>query len=86
MVVNYRHFCLDVTDESRVKEMFSEIRKTYQRLSILINNAGIAAMNHILLTPMETVHKVLGTNVTGDILCCPRPDKAMKGKFKWPHG
>jgi len=75
---NYRHFCLDVTDESRVKEMFAEIRKTYQRLDILINNAGIAAMNHSLLTPMETVQKVLGTNVTGTFLFCREAAKLMK--------
>ena len=75
---NYRHFCLDITDESRVKEMFSEIRKTYQRLDILINNAGIAAMNHVLLTPMETVQKVLGTNVIGTFLFCREAAKLMK--------
>jgi 3-oxoacyl-[acyl-carrier protein] reductase len=75
---NYRHFCLDVTDESRVKEMFTEIRKTYQRMDILINNAGIAAMNHVLLTPLGTVQKVLGTNVTGTFLFCREAAKLMK--------
>ena len=64
---NYQHFCLDVCDEKEVKKMFSEIRKTYGCLHILINNAGIASMNHALLTTMDTVHKIYGTNVFGPI-------------------
>lgn len=75
---NYQHFCLDITDEPRVKTMFTEIRQTYQRLDVLINNAGIAAMNHALLTPLETVEKVLATNVTGTFLFCREAAKLMK--------
>lgn len=75
---NYQHFCLDITDEPRVKTMFTEIRQTYQRLDVLINNAGIAAMNHSLLTPLETVEKVLATNVTGTFLFCREAAKLMK--------
>ena len=39
---NYRHCCLDVSDEPAVKRMFSEIRKQEGRLDVLINNAGVA--------------------------------------------
>ena len=67
---NYQHFCLDVCDEKDVKKMFSQIRKSYGRLDILINNAGIASMNHALLTTMDTVHKIYGTNVFGTFLFC----------------
>ena len=56
---NYQHFSLDVCDEKEVKKMFSHIRKSYGRLDILINNAGIASMNHALLTAIDTVHKIL---------------------------
>ncbi len=41
---NYRHYCLDVGDESAVKRMFSEIRKQEGRLDVLINNAGVIAL------------------------------------------
>lgn len=75
---NYQHFCLDITDEPRVKKMFTEIRQSYQRLNVLINNAGIAAMNRALLTPLETVKKVLATNVTGTFLFCREAAKLMK--------
>ncbi len=75
---NYQHFCLDVADESRVKKMFSEIRKQYGRLDVLINNAGIASMNHALLTPLSTIQNVLNTNVTGTFLFCREAAKLMQ--------
>ena len=58
--------------------MFSEIRKTYGRLDVLINNAGIASMNHVLLTPLETAQKILNTNIAGTFLFCREAVKLMK--------
>ena len=75
---NYQHFCLDVADETRVKQMFAKIRNNYDRLDVLINNAGIAAMNHALLTPLSTIHKVLDTNVVGTFLFCREAAKLMQ--------
>ena len=78
-VDNYQHFCLDVCDEKKVKNMFSQIRKSYGGLDILINNAGIASMNHALLTAIDTVHKILNTNVVGTFLLCREAAKLMQG-------
>jgi len=75
---SYRHFCLDVLDESKVKEMFWHIRDTYHRLDVLVNNAGIASMNHSLLTPLDTVHKILNTNFVGTFLFCREAAKLMQ--------
>ena len=75
---NYLHFCLDVSDETKVSEMFSSIRKTYGRLDVLINNAGIASMNHFLLTPLRTVRDVLNTNLVGTFLFCREASKLMQ--------
>jgi 3-oxoacyl-[acyl-carrier protein] reductase len=75
---NYQHFCLDVSDESSVKKMFIEIRKKYGRLDVLINNAGVASMNHSLLTPISTARKVLETNVIGTFLFSRESVKLMK--------
>jgi 3-oxoacyl-[acyl-carrier protein] reductase len=77
-IKNYQHFCLDITDESAVKQMFLAIRKKHGRLDVLINNAGVAAMNHILLTPLSTVNKVLNINVTGTFLFCREAAKLMQ--------
>lgn len=75
---NYQHFCLDVADEKKVKQMFSIIRKQYGKLDVLINNAGMASMNHALLTPLDTIHKVLNTNVVGTFLFCREAAKLMQ--------
>jgi len=77
-IKDYRHFCLDVSDEQNVIKLFAELRRTYQRLDILINNAGIASMNHMLLTPVKTVHKILNTNFVGTFLFCREAAKLMK--------
>jgi 3-oxoacyl-[acyl-carrier protein] reductase len=74
----FSHYPLDITDESKVRSMFSEIRKTYGRLDVLINNAGIASMNHVLLTPLETAQKILNTNIAGTFLFCREAVKLMK--------
>lgn len=76
----YHHYVTDVADEASVKAMFSDVRKKYGKLDNLINNAGIAAMNHAMLTPMTTVHNVLGTNVAGTFLFCREAAKLMQKK------
>lgn len=75
---NYSHYCLDVSDERKVKEMFADVRKKYKSLDVLINNAGIASMNHALLTPLSTINKVLNTNVIGTFLFCREAAKLMQ--------
>lgn len=75
---NYQHFCLDVSDENSVKKIFLEIGKAYGRIDILINNAGIASMNHILLTPLEIVKKIMDTNFLGTFLFCREAAKLMQ--------
>ncbi|MBQ9478427.1 MAG: SDR family oxidoreductase [Selenomonadaceae bacterium] len=75
---NYQHFELDVGDEPKVLEMFNAIRKTHGRLDCLINNAGIASMNHSLLTPLDTVKKIFSTNTFGTFLFCREAAKIMR--------
>ena len=62
---NYQHFICDVGDESSVKKMISLVRKKYKTIDVLINNAGMASMNHILTTPSETFDKLVTTNFKG---------------------
>jgi 3-oxoacyl-[acyl-carrier protein] reductase len=74
----YTHVVADVTDEPAVKRLFADVRKKHGRLDHLINNAGVAAMNHSLLTPLATVQSVLATNVTGTFLFCREAARLMK--------
>lgn len=74
----YIHYVADVADEKAVQAIFADLRQTYGRLDHLINNAGMASMNHSLLTPVATVHKLLDTNVVGTFLFCREAAKLMK--------
>jgi len=81
-IPNYSHFIADVSDEIAVKALFTEIRKKYGRLDALINNAGVASMNHSLLTPLETTRRVLETNFIGTFLFSREASRLMqKRKF-----
>ena len=75
---NYRHFCVDVADEVGVRGMFHEVSSHLGQVDVLINNAGIASMNHILLTPMATIRKIVDTNVIGTFLFSREAAKSMR--------
>src|SRR3972149_3196382 len=74
----YTHYTLDISSEMAVKRLFAEIRRGHGRLDHLINNAGIASMNHSPVTPLSTVHDILSTNVVGTFLFCREAAKPMK--------
>lgn len=74
---NYRHFCLDVADEKAVTSMMRNVAREFRRLDVLLNNAGIASMNHALLTPKKTVEQIFSTNVFGSFLFCREAAKLM---------
>jgi 3-oxoacyl-[acyl-carrier protein] reductase len=75
---SYHHHTVDVSVESQVKEMISSIRKRYGRLDIAINNAGIASMNHVLLSPESMAYKIVQTNLIGTFIVCRECAKLMK--------
>lgn len=79
---NYRHFCLDVADEKAVTGMIRAITREFGRVDVLLNNAGIASMNHALLTPKSTLERIFQTNVFGTYLFCREAAKAM-GRRKY---
>ena len=74
----YRHVPADVTDEKETRKVFDLINHDYGRLDNLINKAGIAMMNHALLTPISAVRKVFDTNVIGSFLFCREAAKLMR--------
>lgn len=77
-VEGYEHYELDVADEPAVSAMFADVRKRYRRLDHLINNAGVASMNHALLTSVDSAKGVLETNVLGTFLFSREAAKVMK--------
>lgn len=75
---HYYHFCLDVSDEKSVRDLFLQIRTQSGHLDCLINNAGVASMNHSLLTPFDSVEKIVNTNFLGTFLFCREAAKLMQ--------
>ncbi len=73
----YAHFELDVADEAKVVAMVREVSRRFGRLDALVNNAGIASMNHFLLTPLRTAHEIFSTNFFGSFLFCREAGKIM---------
>jgi 3-oxoacyl-[acyl-carrier protein] reductase len=79
-VEGYDHYCLDVADEKGVQKMVRDVVKKHGKIDVLINNAGIASMNHVLLTPQRTVSDIFSTNVFGTFLFCREVAKVMSTK------
>jgi 3-oxoacyl-[acyl-carrier protein] reductase len=74
---NYEHFCLDIREEKKVIEMVRQVMIRHGRIDVLLNNAGIASMNHMLLTPVSVVENILSTNVTGTFVFLREVGKLM---------
>lgn len=74
---NYRHFELDVSDEKAVVSMIRSIKKEFGKIDVLINNAGMASMNHLLTTSIQSVEKLFNTNFIGTFLFMREVSKVM---------
>lgn len=77
---NYRHFELDVSDEKAVTAMVRSVKKEFGRIDVLLNNAGVASMNHILITPFKTIQQMTSTNYYGTFLFLREVSKVMLKK------
>lgn len=74
---DYHHYCVDVTDERDVVDMVRDVAERLGPIAVLVNNAGIAAMNHLLLTPLSTVERIFATNVLGTFVVMREVAKVM---------
>ncbi len=75
---NYIHYELDVSDEIKVIGMIRDVKRKFGSIEILINNAGIASMNHLILTPISIFNKIYSTNVLGSFLFIREVAKIMQ--------
>lgn len=76
----YRHFELDVADEGAVVAMVKAVVREWGSVDVLINNAGIASMNHFAITPLSTARSIFDTNFLGSFLFCREAVKVMTRK------
>ncbi len=66
---HYQHCIVDITDETQVDAFAKQVKKNYGQIDALINNAGIAAMNHFMMTPIDTARKLMEVNYLGSLTC-----------------
>lgn len=76
--INYRHFIVDLISENDILNLIVEIRKSYKKLDILINNAAInPAIMSCALVPYSTMEKIFKINVFAPMLLCREAVKLM---------
>lgn len=74
---SYHHTQMDVADEKAVVTLVRSAVRREGRIDALLNNAGIASMNHALLTPMSSAVSIFSTNFFGTFLFCREVAKGM---------
>lgn len=75
----------DVADEASIKEMVEVVEDEWDRIDVLINNAGIFStleMRPFDQIPLEEWEKVLRVNLTGPFLCARAVLPAMR-RAQW---
>jgi 3-oxoacyl-[acyl-carrier protein] reductase len=68
----------DISKSSDVKEMVSQVQKSFGRIDILVNNAGIIRRGTIETVTEEDWDRVIEVNLKGTFNCC----KAVAGIMK----
>lgn len=74
---SYEHYSLSVSDEKSVINMVRKTSKKYGKIDVLINNAGIASMNHLILTPVAKMKEIYDINVMGTFLFLREVSRVM---------
>lgn len=72
----------NVADLNEVKAMMREVTKTYGRLDVLVNNAGIVQDEFVLMMTPETIDKCLDLNIKGYMYCSQQAALKMFSRKK----
>jgi NAD(P)-dependent dehydrogenase (short-subunit alcohol dehydrogenase family) len=68
----------DLTQEAQVVALFEKVRQDYERLDVLVNNAGIAANKNTEDITLEYWRQALDINLTAAFLCAREAIRIMK--------
>lgn len=72
----------NVSDLNEVKQMFREITKTYGKIDVLVNNAGIVKDEYVLMMTPDTIDQCLNLNIKGYMYCSQQAALKMFSKKK----
>jgi NAD(P)-dependent dehydrogenase (short-subunit alcohol dehydrogenase family) len=67
----------DVSQQDQVQSLVDETLKTFGRLDIIVNNAGVAAMSPATEISIEEWNRVVSVNLTGTFLCARTAARQM---------
>jgi NAD(P)-dependent dehydrogenase (short-subunit alcohol dehydrogenase family) len=68
----------DLTQETEVTALFDTVRKSYGRLDVLVNNAGVATHLNTEDITLDYWREVLDINITAAFLCSREAIRIMK--------
>lgn len=71
------YFRGDVTSEQEVQMIFNYILEKYNRIDIVVNNAGTADREPLIGMPMEKFRNILDLNLFSTVICTKKALKAM---------
>lgn len=69
----------DVSNPQEVVQLIETVAKRYQRIDVLINNAGISRWCSPLDIDISEWEQIINTNLRGTFLCSREAAKVMKG-------
>jgi NAD(P)-dependent dehydrogenase (short-subunit alcohol dehydrogenase family) len=67
----------DVSQQDQVQALIDETLKTFGRMDIVVNNAGVAAMSPATEITIEEWNRVVSVNLTGTFLCARTAARQM---------
>ncbi|MEM8499282.1 MAG: SDR family NAD(P)-dependent oxidoreductase [Pseudomonadota bacterium] len=70
----------DVREPEQVKRAFKHVNKTFGRLDVLINNAGVMKSALLAMTTPDSIREMMDINVTGALLNLQLASKLMARK------
>ena len=68
--LDFESYSCDVSCYNSVKKTAKKVKAQHQKVSVLINAAGVASMNLAMMTPPRISQKIINTNLLGTIYCC----------------
>ena len=67
--VNCKVYKADTSDIAQVKTMFKDIKKDFETIDVLVNNAGVVDDAYLLMIRPDSLERSLAINIQGYINC-----------------
>ncbi|MET8141484.1 SDR family oxidoreductase [Sphaerisporangium sp. NPDC005288] len=74
----YRHHEVDLTDSRGIKAMCRAVRAEHGYLDAVVNNAGVATMNHFMMTPEDVARRIFDVNFFAVLNCSRESVKLLQ--------